>query len=599
MIFPEVIPSRAECQRVIIEAIKSSGARIYVDASVLIHCYEMSRSACEELLNALDSFGDSVRVPVWSAKETWDHTRRLKTRRPLAKTAAALTRRMTQFRTESLRYVDEKTFDDLSADQFADAVNDAAAMIEDLTKRTHKIEPGHEAANARLLPFIAKHSIPSNMAEIYREVSETGETRFAHEVPPGFGDGGQKAEPTDSDEDEQEGSLKGKKTNRHGDLIMWLEALQDCDHADAKHLIILTRDNSKRDWAYKPERVLGDDDVPQENAGLVTLPMPLLTQEAKQRCRGLEGVHVISLEMFTQVARSSFGARVINLVRALQPATRVPRTRPGPAGRVVDLAPEDAAKLADISFSSMDMIYERPDEEKDDSIWRQIDGLRAEGWTAQNKAASELQPLIASANPDQLKQIGRGIIAASNEEALGPVDLATAVLGNRELPPGIRANLLVGLLAETYFDENGEPAKPVASPDVASLLFDHAMEEDTRRAYSLTIERLAPYKNSYLALPGEEVRSIRLEIQTAQSALQSVQADGVELIEPDAPESRRLTSSGLSGSISVTDLVAVIAREFVIPTTMLEVDGPTNFQFEIPERAGFISWGPLTGETLR
>jgi hypothetical protein len=56
MIFPEVAPSRSECMRQVQEAFRSDGARVYVDASVLIHCYEMSRSAREELLHALDAF---------------------------------------------------------------------------------------------------------------------------------------------------------------------------------------------------------------------------------------------------------------------------------------------------------------------------------------------------------------------------------------------------------------------------------------------------------------------------------------------------------------------------------------------------------------
>ena len=190
MIFPDVAPSRAECQRQITDALRSDGARIYVDASVLIHCYEMSRSACEELLAALDGFGSAARVPVWSAKETWEHTRELPSKRPLAKTAGGLNKRLQHFRAESLRYVDERTFDDMSLEQFTNAVNDAVATLEDLTKRAERIEPGHDDANARLLPFIANHSLASNMVEIYAEVHRTGETRFSHFVPPGFGDGG-------------------------------------------------------------------------------------------------------------------------------------------------------------------------------------------------------------------------------------------------------------------------------------------------------------------------------------------------------------------------------------------------------------------------
>ena len=47
------------------------------------------------------------------------------------------------------------------------------------------------------------------------------------------------------------------------------------------------------------------------------------------------------------------------------------------------------------------------------------------------------------------------------------------------------------------------------------------------------------------------------------------------------------------------ELVTAIAREFVVPAHMLRVEGPTNFQITIPERTGYVSWGPTTAEQLR
>lgn len=601
MIFPDVAPSRTECQRQITDALKSNGARLYVDASVLIHCYEMSRSACEELLVALDGFGDRVRVPVWSAKETWDHTRELPSKRPLAKTAGGLNKRLQDFRTESLRYVDERTFGDMSLEQYTTAVDDAVASVEALAKRAERIEPGHDDANAKLLPFIATHSLSSNMVEIYAEVHRTGELRFSHEVPPGFGDGGTKATAQAEGDVEETAPLpKGKKRNRYGDLIMWLETLQDCTASGSQHLIILTRDNSKKDWVYKPDRVMGDDDRLQQNGGLITLPHPLLAQEAKQRCPTLQGVHVISLEMFTQILRAGFGARVGNLARALQASDRPAKVPAQRQERQADQPPVEPDAAQDVTFGSQDMMYEPAADERDNPIWQQIAGLRSEGWTAQNAAASALLDLIPAATPDELKQIGRGVVAASNEDAVGPVELVQQVLGNSDLPASTRANLLVGMLAETYFDENGEAKKPAAHPEITTALFAYASDPATRRAYEATVdEPLGPIRRLYLALPGEPERQIRLELLLTGSVLKGGQANDVDILEADAPESRRITIGGRAGETPVSELVANIAKEFVVPASMFHVDGPTNFQIEVPERMGFIGWGPTTGEQLR
>lgn len=598
MIFPEVIPSRSECLRQVTEALRSDDARLYVDASVLIRCYEMSRSGCDELLAALDHLGARVRVPVWAAKETWDVTRGLRTKKPLQKMADQLNDRLFDLRTESLRYVDERTFNDLSLDQFTTNLDAAVRDVEALTKRVGKIEPGHDDANAKLLPFIATHAMTSDMTAIYEEVSRTAELRFSHEVPPGFADGGSKGSAPDNDGEEPTIQPKGKKRNRYGDLIMWLEALADCREANAQHLLVLTRDNSKKDWVYRPERVATDDGSSVENHGLITLPLPLLAQEAQRRCPTVQGVHVLSLEMFTQIVRSAFGARVTNLARALQ-TSRPPRGGTRRLGRAPDGAPAEG-QAADVSYGSQDMIYEPSPEEASKEIWDAIRALRAEGWDAQNDAAAALLPLIRDATPDELKQVGRGIVSAANEGAIGPIDLAQQIIESADLPAATRANVIVGMLAETYLDENGEPSKPSGAPEITNLLFSHAADADTRQAYMVTVEAsLAPIRKLYLALPTDESQPIRLELSLVNATLQGAQADEVELLELNAPESRRLSAGGRSTGITVSELVELIAREFVLPAELFHVEGPTNFQIELPERIGFIAWGPNTGEQLR
>ena len=598
MILPEIAPTRAECQRQILEAFRSEGARIYVDASVLIHCYEMSRSAAEELLTALDGLGDKVRVPVWSAKETWDHTNSRRSRNPLAKTSANLTKQLTTFRTESLRYVDERTFEDMSMEQFAEALDELVAVGDGLTRRANRVDAGHDDASARLIPFISAHALESDMGPIYDEISRTGEMRFAHEVPPGFKDGKSKTIPAADEDGEEVVQQTGKKKNRFGDLIMWLEALQDCGDNATTHLIILTRDNKKGDWVYNPDKVVDEEGRPQQNGGVVTLPLPLLVQEAKKRCSSLAGVHVISLEMLIAVLRSGFGIRLNNLVRALQADTAVVTRRPTRREGRSDARAEGEA--VEVSFGSQDMMYEPSGDEESSAVWQEIVGLRAEGWTVQNAAAAALGPMMAELAPNEAKQVGRGIVVASNEEALGPAELAREALANTELPTAVRANLLVGLIGETYFDDDGEPKKPMAHPDIASILFEHARDVDTRCAYEVTIEgTLEPVRRLYLALPGENDRSVRIELLLNGNILRGCQADGKELLEADAPASRQIVSGGRSEQIPVGAMLEAIAREFVVPMSMLGLEGPTNFQIELPERIGFIDWGPSSGEQLR
>lgn len=434
------------------------------------------------------------------------------------------------------------------------------------------------------------------MAVIYTEIQETGEARYAHQVPPGFGDGGNRSA-DERDEDIDEVVLKGKKRNRFGDLIIWLEALSDCNETTGEHLVVLTRDNTKRDWALNPDRVMGDNGRPQQNGGLITLPLPMLVQEAKRRCPTVKTVDVISLELFVQVMRSSFGARLSNLARALQAAAKSMKS-PGIPDRMDDRGTVEVPDLSDLRFSSEDMIFEPSDNDTSHPIWQALSDLKAEGWTIQNQAASRLPDLLVNATDNEAKQVGRGLLDAANEDALGPVDIAIQFVRGDALPAKVRANVIIGLLAETYFNADGEPKKPVAHPEIVRALFEQGSDPEMKRAYEITItDRLTPVRRLYLNLPGENLEVIRIQLVVIDGQLVSLQANERELLEYDAPEARQITS--MESSVSATELVEAVAREFVVPANLLVVDGPTNFDVTIPARMGFISWGPSTGELLR
>jgi len=74
MLFHEIALSRDEILQKVADALQSKEAGIFLDASPLIHCYEISGGARDELLAALTKLGTRVKVPLWAAKETWEHS---------------------------------------------------------------------------------------------------------------------------------------------------------------------------------------------------------------------------------------------------------------------------------------------------------------------------------------------------------------------------------------------------------------------------------------------------------------------------------------------------------------------------------------------
>lgn len=73
MLFHDVSPSRDESVAEISAALQAEKGRVYLDTNVLIHCYEMSALASNDLLSALGRYGSRVGVPIWAANETWEH----------------------------------------------------------------------------------------------------------------------------------------------------------------------------------------------------------------------------------------------------------------------------------------------------------------------------------------------------------------------------------------------------------------------------------------------------------------------------------------------------------------------------------------------
>jgi hypothetical protein len=65
MLFHEIALSRDEILQKVADALQSEEAGIFLDASLLIHCYEVSGGARDELLAALTKLRTRVKVPLW------------------------------------------------------------------------------------------------------------------------------------------------------------------------------------------------------------------------------------------------------------------------------------------------------------------------------------------------------------------------------------------------------------------------------------------------------------------------------------------------------------------------------------------------------
>ena len=103
-LFPDFNPSRDECFDALTLALGAEEVRIYPDASLLIHCYEMNAVASDNLLTVFEGYADKVGVPTWAARETWEYADKRITKHPLKSLADRVRNELTRFRKEAGRY---------------------------------------------------------------------------------------------------------------------------------------------------------------------------------------------------------------------------------------------------------------------------------------------------------------------------------------------------------------------------------------------------------------------------------------------------------------------------------------------------------------
>ena len=187
------------------------------------------------------------------------------------------------------------------------------------------------------------------------------------------------------------------------------------------------------------------------------------------------------------------------------------------------------------------MAYDFPDGDEIDELLR---SLSVEGWKAQNQAVRSIEPLLINAKRDQLVQIGRGLAAAANDGAVEPLDPLRRVFDENSHSPAIRSGILIGVLAEMFVAEGGEPKKPFAHPELVQLESINEVKQDLHASYSAVLARLAAQRRAYLGLPMDHATPVALEITLEGRRIRALKAFGNHLLEEDARATRALRRTG-------------------------------------------------------
>ncbi|MEO6199051.1 MAG: PIN-like domain-containing protein, partial [Sphingomicrobium sp.] len=298
MIFPELNQSRDAILSSVAAALEDENAAIYVDASVLIRCYELNTKARDDLLSTFRLVGSRLRIPIWAGWETWRYGEGSKPENPLSKPGEDVKKKLAAFSSEIRRKMEDGDEPHRTADGLLREVERIETAFNALAQEVSGQRRHPERTSELLFPLINGATLASNLPAILKRVNDEANLRFTHYVPPGSGD-------------------ESKGANKFGDLIIWLEILSNLARERNKRFVLVTDDVTKGDWVHKPRMLLDNQGRPNRNES-ITIAHPMLVSEAKRECPDLDEVHIISLDEYAQVMSSKLGVAIPSLTNALQ-----------------------------------------------------------------------------------------------------------------------------------------------------------------------------------------------------------------------------------------------------------------------------------------
>jgi hypothetical protein len=257
-----------EYRNSIITALAEENTVVYLDTNILAIPYKLFAGARDDFYRWVEANEKKVRIPNWVMNEYLKRAtdyKKLNEFYPVK--VDEISKQIKNQRDCFSILLDEdkaKKANFASVNEIIGSLDNAFSLFEDLNKR-FRSNPEINTIRDEINVHLSKLTIEQKVSITSDLVSEFN-IRLENEIPPGF------------DED--------KKKNIIGDFIIWKEILADVKSKDIKKAIFLTNDG-KKDWVYKPEKVIiGGRDIsnneskePYDISLPVKLPDPRLVNE--------------------------------------------------------------------------------------------------------------------------------------------------------------------------------------------------------------------------------------------------------------------------------------------------------------------------------
>jgi hypothetical protein len=519
MKFPLAIIDKTEYLKKIATLLEDEECQIFIDTNIFGLFFRIYSSARKEFFDWIIPLIEKKRVntPLWAANE---YSNRFIGNKiddyfgPLKKVNTTQ-KEFKEISSILKMNIDTKSLTGTTYSTVEEYLTDLKDIEDKLKKiavtAKSKDETYKNSVHSEIQNVFEKTIIQSDLTSILNVISDCGQVRYNHKLPPGF-------------EDDK------KELNIFGDLIIWLEIIEFCKSSKTKKAILITNDN-KKDWVYAPSKISENSKLLPNNHPQFKIVDPRLTYEFKQNTNS-EEFYIINFESLTQILIKKSKGGFIELAKALQIATlqEAEKTENKEIEKSIeskeDNIPQKVVGLVDERQIESDEIYSEYaladcNFPTDDSTLASetIENLKTYNWYVQNPAlekfiSSDLSKIEENQNyKDKLFVIGRNIYQSACGGSATAVDTIENLGKIFDKSKDFVINhLYCGMLYEIYFNSHNQFREQAFKATFINQIF--SLQENPKLLPSIEFinKKLHPYKNKLIVLPSRTPISINLKI---------------------------------------------------------------------------------------
>lgn len=599
MKFPLAVIDKTEYLKKISALLEDDECQIFIDTNIFGLFFRIYSSARKEFFDWIVPLIEKKRVntPLWASNEYSNRFIRNQIDdyfSPLKKVNTTQ-REFKEISSFLKMNIDSKSLLGTTYKNVEEYQNDLKDIEEKLRKiavtAKSKDETYKNSVHTEIQTVFEKTIIQSDLNRILIYISEQGQVRYNHKLPPGF-------------EDEK------KELNLFGDLIIWLEILEFCKATNSKKAILITNDN-KKDWVYAPSKIFDNSKFLPNNNPQFKIVDPRLTYEFKNFTTS-EEFHIINFESLTQILINKSKGGFIELAKALQIATlqetegteeiennkeevilekELIKEKIENAGIVEKAENEIYSEyaLADCDFPTNDSTIAS----------ETIENLKSYNWYVQNPALEKFLRVDLSETKetqntkDKLFVIGRNIY----QSACGGSGTAIDTIENlrkifTKYKDFVINHLYSGMLYEIYFNSYNKFRESNFKATFINQLFD--LQDNVRLKDSIDFinKKLQPFKDKLVVLPSQNPKSIQIQIDYEEKEDTSLDFLGI------VNKFHSITNISINGhSIITSKEEEAIEGYYNINGNQEEVAGLLSVTYLIPTKQMDLKLNPkVTGQ---